>query len=94
MIHSVDAVVVATVEATRAGRAVPTRASALPFTLVDLRVQRAVRGELGSSLTVEQTGGDTRGRTVYIDGDGGPAVASQLHGRGLEEALSLIAAAR
>jgi len=73
MARDVDAVVLATVEATRPGRIVPTASgTALPFTLVDLRVERAVRGDVESMITVEQTGGELDGRTLYIDGDGGP----------------------
>lgn len=70
----VDAVVVATVTGTRPGRVVSTSGGqgALPFTLVDLRLDRAVLGSVGTSLIVEQTGGQAADRTVYLDDDGGP----------------------
>ncbi len=74
MVRDADAIVVARVMGTRPGRSMSTSqgAAVLPFTLVDLRVERAVRGSVAALLTLEQTGGFDGERTIYIDGDGGP----------------------
>lgn len=69
----VDAVVIATVDGTRPGRTVLTASAGhpLPFTLVDLTIEQVVRGKVGESITVEQTGGTINGTAFYVDGDGG-----------------------
>ncbi len=72
MRSSVDAVVFATVMQTRPGRTVMTSngANVLPFTLVDLRVDEVLQGEVAGKITLEQTGGDRDGQ-VYFALDGG-----------------------
>jgi hypothetical protein len=74
MVRDVDAIVLASVLGSRPGRVIPTSAgrAVLPFTLVDLRVERAIRGQLTGLITLEQTGGHDGTRALYIDGDGGP----------------------
>jgi hypothetical protein len=74
MVRDVDAIVFASVLGSRPGRVVSTSAgtAVLPFTLVDLRVERAIRGQVTGLITLEQTGGHDGTRAIYIDGDGGP----------------------
>ena len=73
MARDVDAVVLATVEDTRPGRTVfmADGRDPLPFTLVDLAVERVIRGEVEDLITVEQTGGSVDDMAYYVDGDGG-----------------------
>jgi hypothetical protein len=66
--RDVDAVVLATVTAVRAGRTAKT----LPFTLVDMEVDSTIRGEAGEVITLEQTGGDLDGTPYMFNDDGGP----------------------
>ena len=73
LIQGVDIIVYGTVLGSRPGRTV----SRIPFTLVDLLVQQAFGGRVGTVITVEQTGGDLYDQAVYIDGDGGPYVPGQ-----------------
>lgn len=78
MLQGVDAVVVARVEGSRPGRVVPTASGEpLVFTLVELRAEQVVRGEVPEAFVVEQTGGSFGGKTVYLEGDGGPYAAGQ-----------------
>jgi hypothetical protein len=75
MASDVDAIVLATVQATQPGRQIITGSgSVLPFTLVNLQVARSIRGNLGEGevFTLEQTGGDVGDRSFSIQGDGGP----------------------
>lgn len=74
MARDVDAVVMATVDDIRPGRTVlmADGRTPLPFTLVDLNVERVLRGEVDDSLTLEQTGGSVGDMSYYVDGDGGP----------------------
>ncbi len=76
MRSSVDAVVFATVMQTRPGRTVMTSngANVLPFTLVDLRVDEVLQGEVAGKITLEQTGGERDGQ-VYFALDGGDYLA-------------------
>ncbi len=69
---AVDAVVLATVIRTYPGRTVLTSngENVLPFTLVDLRVNEVLRGEVPAEITLEQTGGERDG-LVYFADDGG-----------------------
>ena len=71
MVNGVDAIVLGTVQGTRPGRVVPTGAGMLPFTLVDLVVEQAIGGQVGGFITLEQTGGQSGDRSIFIDGDGG-----------------------
>lgn len=73
MARDVDAVVLGTVEDTRPGRTVFTAdgRTPLPFTLVDLAVEKVIRGDAEAFITVEQTGGSVDDMAVYVDGDGG-----------------------
>lgn len=73
MSREVDAVVLAVVEDTRPGRTIFTSGgqNALPFTLVDLAVERVIRGEAEEFITLEQTGGTFDDAAFYVDGDGG-----------------------
>jgi hypothetical protein len=57
MVEDVDAIVLASVTSTQPGRVVTGGARVLPFTLVNLQVGLAIQGDVGSSITVEQTGG-------------------------------------
>ncbi len=77
MTFSSDAVVLATVAGSRPGRVVDTAGGQLPFTLVDLSVTRAIRGDVGGLITVEQTGGDTLENAIYIHGAGGAYLPNQ-----------------
>ena len=79
MVRDVDAIVLADVLGSRPGRVISTSAgtAVLPFTLVDLRVERAIRGHFSGLITLEQTGGHDGTRAMYIDGDGGPYVRGQ-----------------
>lgn len=74
MVRDVDAIVLASVLGSRPGRIIPTSGgtAVLPFTLVDLRVEQAIRGPVTGLITLEQTGGHVGTRAIYIDGDGGP----------------------
>lgn len=73
MTRDADAVVLATVEETRPGRTVLTSGgqNILPFTLVDLAVERVIHGSADEVITVEQTGGLVDETIYYIDDDGG-----------------------
>ncbi len=77
MVKDADAVVLGTVTATRPGRTVLTSngAGTLPFTLVDVSVERALRGEVADVVTLEQTGGRVDDVAYDLDGDGGPYAA-------------------
>ena len=77
MVNAVDAIVLASVQRTRPGRVVPTGTGNLPFTLVDLQVEQAIRGQTRGLITLEQTGGDIGDRSLFIDGDGGPYTRGQ-----------------
>jgi hypothetical protein len=73
MTASAEAVVVARVEQTMLGRTVPTTDEhVLPFTYVDLAVERVIAGSAPSHITLEQTGGQLDDLTVFASGDGGP----------------------
>jgi hypothetical protein len=73
MTADADAVVLARVEQTVLGRLVPTTDEhVLPFTYVDLFVQRVVAGAADAHITLEQTGGQLDDRSVFASGDGGP----------------------
>jgi hypothetical protein len=69
---SVDAVVMTTVLRTRPGRTVMTSfgKNVLPFTLVDLRIDEVLRGDVPKRITLEQTGG-ARDGLAYFANDGG-----------------------
>lgn len=70
--RDVDAVVLATVIGKRSERTA-RGANQQPFfsTLVDLEVERAIRGEVGDVITVEQTGGGFSGIPTPVDRDQG-----------------------
>lgn len=68
-----DAVVVARVEQTLLGRTVPTTDEhVLPFTFVDLAVERVISGSAPAHITLEQTGGQLDDLSFFASGDGGP----------------------
>lgn len=72
MATSVDVVVVAEVVSRRPGRVVRAAGSELPFTLVTLRVDQVVLGDVspGEMIAVEQTGGGGRGQSLSVNDDG------------------------
>jgi hypothetical protein len=73
MTADADVVVLARVERTVLGRTVPTTGDeVLPFTYVDLAVERVIAGSAPASITLEQTGGQLDDRSFFASGDGGP----------------------
>lgn len=73
MTADADAVVLARVEQTLLGRTVPTTDQhVLPFTFVDLAVERVIAGSAPAHITLEQTGGQLDDRSFFASGDGGP----------------------
>ena len=77
MVKDVDAIVLASVTSTQPGRVVTSGVRTLPFTLVNLQVELAIQGDVGSSITVEQTGGAGEKGVIFIDGDGGAYMSGQ-----------------
>lgn len=75
LVRGVDAVVLATVVDVRPGRVAysDNGEDALPFQVVEVEVQRAIKGAgAGDTLLIERAGGiDPEGHDVFLDADGG-----------------------
>ena len=81
MLHDVDVVALATVQSIDAGRIAFGSGDSMPvpFTEIEMKLDRVYLGELSDSFTIERTGGEIDGHSFYLDGDGGAyAVGEQV----------------